>query len=77
VIAPTPGSFSVVVKGILSNGKHFVRLAMYSFQPNGNMQEDFWHWDYDQGDQYSGQRLIGSYLVLYLIINAKMTRINM
>ena len=60
MIAPTPGSFSVVVKGILSNGKHFVRLAMYSFQPNGNMQEDFWHWNYDQGDQYSGQRLIGS-----------------
>ena len=40
--APTPGNFSVVVKGILPNGKHFVKLAMYNFQPNGNMREDFW-----------------------------------
>jgi hypothetical protein len=48
--APTPGNFSVVVKGILPNGKHFVKLAMYNFQPNGNMREDFWQWDYDQWD---------------------------
>jgi hypothetical protein len=60
ITTPIPGSFSVVVKGILPNGKHFVKLAMYSFQPNGTMQEDFWDWDYDQGDSYGSQRLIGS-----------------
>jgi len=60
VIAPTPGNFSVIVKGILPNGKHFVKLAMYSFQSNANMQVDLWYWDYDQGDKYSGHLLIGS-----------------
>jgi hypothetical protein len=60
VSAPTPGNFSVVVKGILSNGKHFVKLAMYNFQPNGSIREDFWHWDYDKGDSYDNQLSIGS-----------------
>jgi hypothetical protein len=60
VSAPTPGNFSVVVKGILSNGKHFVKLAMYNFQPNGSIREDFWYWDYDKGDSYDNQLSIGS-----------------
>lgn len=41
---PFPGSYSVTVKGVLPTGAHFVKLAMYSFQPDGLMREDFWIW---------------------------------
>ena len=42
--APFPGGYAVTIKGELASGVHFTRLAMYSFQPDGTMREDFWYW---------------------------------
>jgi hypothetical protein len=48
-----PGSYSVTVKGRLPDGVYFTKLAMYSFQPDGTMREDFWLWQSNEtGDVY-------------------------
>lgn len=55
------GSFSTVVTGLDSDGAHYVRLAMYSFQEGGNMREDFWAWFSDKDYSYGTYPLrIGS-----------------
>lgn len=50
---PAPGSFVVTIKGKLANNRRFAKLAMYSFQDDGTMREDFWYWEDDDRNDYS------------------------
>lgn len=65
-----PGSYAVTVKGSLPNGVPFTKLAMYSFQANGTMRQDYWRFE---GDTPAGISL--SSLPLPPILTATSTAI--
>lgn len=51
--APLPGGYAVTLKGVMPDGSHLTRLAMYSFRPDGSLKRDMWEWSSSAAHWYS------------------------